>query len=69
MLTLVDTGLQLTEVSATKSVSVLLVLSSKESAQGKKQIDAAVAAGVHTFVWMGLPDHDKLNGGKHPIPT
>lgn len=40
-----------------------------EIKQGHAQIDAAVAAGVETFIWMGLSDHSKLSGGRFPVPT
>jgi hypothetical protein len=41
----------------------------QELGPGEAQIDAAVAQGAEVFVWMGAPDHDKLSGGKFPIPT
>lgn len=37
----------------------------KEVADGKRLVDAAKAAGVHQFIFSGLPSHTKISNGKY----
>lgn len=41
------------------------VTTADEFEQGKRQIDAAKAAGVKTLIWSSLPSLSKISGGKY----